>query len=163
MKYLNKFFTLLVIALLSLGFAACSSDDDEPVEPSLEVTPASLNGTWKLVEWNNGEQVPEGVYCYLVFNRREQTFEIYQKFDSMYGRHITGSFNITDDPYKGYVVSGSYDYDRGDWNQSYIVTRLLASGTMTWTADGDATDVCRYERCSEVPADIIKESKDMTE
>lgn len=163
MKYFKKFFTLLVIALLSLGFAACSSDDDEPVEPSLEVTPASLNGTWKLVEWNNGEQVPEGVYCYLVFNRREQTFEIYQKFDSMYGRHITGSFKITDDPYKGYVVSGSYDYNRGDWNQSYIVTRLLASGTMTWTADGNATDVCRYERCSEVPADIIKESKNMTE
>lgn len=163
MKYFKKFFTLLVIALLSCGFAACSSDDDEPVEPSLEVTPASLNGTWKLVEWNNGEQVPEGVYCYLVFNRREQTFEIYQKFDSMYGRHITGSFKITDDPYKGYVVSGSYDYNRGDWNQSYIVTRLLASGTMTWTADGNATDVCRYERCSEVPADIIKESKDMTE
>lgn len=163
MKYFKKFFTLLVIALLCLGFAACSSDDDEPVEPSLEVTPASLNGTWKLVEWNNGEQVPEGVYCYLVFNRREQTFEIYQKFDSMYGRHITGSFKITNDPYKGYVVSGSYDYNRGDWNQSYIVTRLLASGTMTWTADGNATDVCRYERCSEVPADIIKESKDMTE
>ena len=163
MKYFKKFFTLLVIALLSCGFAACSSDDDEPVEPSLEVTPASLNGTWKLVEWNNGEQVPEGVYCYLVFNRREQTFEIYQKFDSMYGRHITGSFKITNDPYKGYVVSGSYDYNRGDWNQSYIVTRLLASGTMTWTADGNATDVCRYERCSEVPADIVKESKDMTE
>ena len=92
MKYLKKLFTLLVIALFACGFAACSSDDEEPEEPALEVTPANLRGTWKLVEWNNGEQVPEGTYCYIVFNRKEQTFEMYQKFDSMYGRHITGSF-----------------------------------------------------------------------
>ena len=80
MKYLKKLFTLLVIALFSCGFAACSSDDDELEEPALEVTPANLHGTWKLVEWNNGEQVPEGTYCYIVFNRKEQTFEMYQKF-----------------------------------------------------------------------------------
>lgn len=158
-----KLFTLLLVAFMSFAFVACSSDDDEPEEPSLEVTPANLSGTWKLVEWNNGQPVPEGVYCYLVFNRREQTFDIYQKFDSMYGRHITGSFAIKQDPYLGYVVSGSYDYGMGDWNQSYIVTRLVASGSMTWTAKDDNTDVCRYERCAEVPADIVKESKDITE
>ena len=38
MKYLKKLFTLLVIALFACGFAACSSDDEEPEEPSLEVT-----------------------------------------------------------------------------------------------------------------------------
>lgn len=160
MKYLKKLFTLLVIALFACGFAACSSDDEEPEEPALEVTPANLHGTWKLVEWNNGEQVPEGTYCYIVFNRKEQTFEMYQKFDSMYGRHITGSFAIKNDPYQGYIISGSYDYGMGDWNQSYLVTRLLASGSMIWTGKDDATDVCRYERCSEVPAEVIKESKD---
>lgn len=42
MKYLKKLFTLLVIALFACGFAACSSDDEEPEEPSLEVTPANL-------------------------------------------------------------------------------------------------------------------------
>ena len=46
MKYLKKLFTLLVIALFACGFAACSSDDEEPEEPSLEVTPANLHGTW---------------------------------------------------------------------------------------------------------------------
>ncbi|MEE0147684.1 MAG: lipocalin family protein, partial [Segatella copri] len=107
---MKKLFTLLVIALFACGFAACSSDDEEPEEPALEVTPANLHGTWKLVEWNNGEQVPEGTYCYIVFNRKEQTFEMYQKFDSMYGRHITGSFAIKNDPYQGYIISGSYDY-----------------------------------------------------
>ena len=52
MKYLKKLFTLLVIALFACGFAACSSDDEEPEEPSLEVTAANLHGTWKLAEWN---------------------------------------------------------------------------------------------------------------
>ena len=109
MKYLKKFFTLLVIVLFACGFAACSSDDDEPEVPSLPVTPANIAGTWKLVEWNNGEQVPEANYCYNLFNPREQTFEMYQKFDSMYGRHITGSFSIKNDPYQGYIISGNYE------------------------------------------------------
>ena len=78
MKYLKKLFTLLVIALFACGFAACSSDDEEPEEPSLEVTPANLHGTWKLAEWN-GEPLAEGTYCYIVFNRKDQTFEMYQK------------------------------------------------------------------------------------
>ena len=163
MKYLKKFFTLLVIVLFACGFAACSSDDDEPEVPSLPVTPANIACTWKLGEWNKGEQVPEGNYCYIVFNRREQTFEMYQKFDSMYGRHITGSFSIKNDPYQGYIISGNYDYGTGDWYQSYIVTRLVSSGSMIWTGKDDATDVCRYERCSEVPAEIVKETKDITE
>ena len=34
---------------------------------------------------------------------------------------------------------------------------------MIWTGKDDATDVCRYERCSEVPAEIVKETKDITE
>ena len=162
MKYLKKLFTLLVIALFACGFAACSSDDDEPEEPSLEVTPANLHGTWKLAEWN-GEPLAEGTYCYIVLNRKDQTFEMYQKFDSMYGRHITGSFAIKNDPYQGYIISGSYDNGMGDWNQSYLVTRLLASGSMIWTAKDDVTDISRYERCNEVPAEILKDCKDLTE
>ena len=114
MKHLYKLFTLLVVALFVCTFTSCSSDDEEMEEPSMEVTPANLHGTWKLVEWNNGEQVPEGTYCYIVFDRREQTYVMYQKFDSMYGRRITGSFAIKNDPYQGYVISGTYDYNRGD-------------------------------------------------
>lgn len=81
----------------------------------------------------------------------------------MYGRHITGSFAIENDPYQGYIISGSYDNGKGDWNQSYLVTRLLASGSMIWTAKDDVTDISRYKRCNEVPAEILKECKDLTE
>ena len=109
-----------------------------------------------------GEPLAEGTYCYIVFNRKDQTFEMYQKFDSMYGRHITGSFAIKNDPYQGYIISGSYDNGMGDWNQSYLVTRLLASGSMIWTAKDNVTDICRYKRCDEVPTEILKECKDLT-
>ena len=34
---------------------------------------------------------------------------------------------------------------------------------MTWIAKDDASNVCRYERCSEVPAEIIRESQGKAE
>ena len=102
---------LMALFAFVLCFASC--DDDEKVEiPALPVTAANLNGTWQLSEWN-GQALAEGTYCYITFNRRELTFEMYQKFDSMYARYITGSFNIENDPYLGYVISGEYDFGNG--------------------------------------------------
>lgn len=82
-----------LMALFAFLFCFSSCEDDEPVISTLEVTPANLEGTWKLAEWN-GASLDEGTYCYVIFNRKEQTFEMYQKFDSMYARYITGSFSI---------------------------------------------------------------------
>ena len=88
MKYLKKLFTLLVIALFACGFAACSSDDEEPEEPSLEVTPANLHGTWELAEWN-GEPLAEGTYCYIVFNRKDLSRTIHTRATSSAEAMIT--------------------------------------------------------------------------
>jgi hypothetical protein len=79
---------------------------------------------------------------------------MYQKFDSMYPRRLTGSFDITKDAYKGYILSGKYDYGTGGWNNSYIVTSLFEE-SMVLTVDAVNGDVCKYVRCSEVPAEII--------
>ena len=141
MKHIIKLFTLLAALLLTTGFVSCSSDDDEPKEQSLAVTPANLNGAWKMTSWNNGQPMPEGTYCYVVFNRRDNTMDMYDNLNSMYAVHTTGSFKVEQDPYLGYVVSGSYDYNLGDWNQSYIVTNLYASGSMIWTAKDDASEL----------------------
>lgn len=154
---MKNIFKLMFLLTLLCGFSSCS-DDDEPVVPTLEVTPANLNGTWQLAEWN-GQPLAEGVYCYVVFNRREQTFEMYQKFDSMYARYITGSFDIEDDPYLGSVISGEYDYWNGDWNHEYIVTDLLESGSMIWTARDNENDVSKYVRCDKVPDEIVEEAR----
>lgn len=147
-----------LMALFAFLFCFSSCDDDESVIPTLEVTPANLNGTWQLAEWN-GQPLAEGTYCYVIFNRREQTFEMYQKFDSMYARYITGEFRITKDPYLGAVISGVYDYGNGEWNNEYIVTDLLESGSMTWTSKTNAGDVNKYVRCDKVPDDIVAEAK----
>ncbi|WP_308756372.1 lipocalin family protein, partial [uncultured Bacteroides sp.] len=109
-------------------------------------------------EWN-GQPLAEGTYCYVTFNRKEQTFEMYQKFDSMYARYITGSFSIEEDPYLGSIISGMYDFGNGDWNNEYIVTDLLETGSMVWTAKDNENDVNKYVRCEKIPEDIVKEAK----
>ena len=87
---------------------------------------------------------------------------MYQKFDSMYGRRLTGSYGIKQDPYQGFIISGSYDNGVGDRSNSYLVSDLMPTGTMTWTVINNENDVCRYERCTELPAEVVKESKDIT-
>lgn len=148
-----------LMALLAFFSCFTSCDDSETTNiPTLEVTPANLNGIWELSEWN-GEPLVEGIYCYVIFNRKEQTFEMYQKFDSMYARYITGNFSIEEDLYLGSVISGVYDFGNGDWNNKYIVTDLLASGSMTWTAKDNKNDINKYIRCEKVPENIVVEAK----
>ncbi len=138
--------------LLLSGVAACSSDD-EFTPQSLEVTPNNISGIWALAEVN-GEPLPDGLYCYIEFVRRERTFTMYQKFDSMYPRRLTGKFSITQDEYKGYILSGKYDFGAGDWNNSYIVTDLFEE-SMVLTVDSENGEVSKYVRCNEVPEDIL--------
>lgn len=150
---------LKIMALLAVVLCFTSCDDDEKTDnPSLPVTVANLNGTWQLSEWG-GKPVADGTYCYITFNRREQTFEMYQNFDSMYTRYITGYFRLEKDPYLGYVISGEYDSDNSDWNNDYIVTDLLEEGSMIWTAKDDDADVSKYIRCDKVPDEIVMEAK----
>lgn len=158
---MKTFLRLTAIVVCMCCMASC--DDDAPVITTLDVTPANLHGAWKLAEWNN-LTMPEGTYCYIVFNRKEATFEIYQKFDSMYARHITGSFSVKSDPYLGFVISGDYDYGNGKWNDRYIVTDLLESGSMTWTSVSSAEDdVQKFVRVEAVPSDIISEADNVQE
>ena len=142
----------MVLVLVLTGLAACTPDED--VAPQqLEVTPNNVSGIWSLAEVN-GEALPGGLYCYIEFVRRDRTFTMYQKFDSMYPRCVTGTFSIDKDDEKGYILSGKYDYGMGGWNNSYIVTSLFDE-SMTLTADSENGDVCKYVRCNEVPADIL--------
>ena len=154
---MKNIFKLMALFAFVLCFASCDDDEDTAL-PTLPVTAANLNGLWQLAEWN-GQPLAEGTYCYIKFNRKELTFEMYQKFDSMYARHITGHFSFENDPYLGYIISGEYDFGNGDWNNDYIVTDLLESGSMIWTAKDDDNDVSKYVRCEKVPASIIEEAK----
>lgn len=147
---------MAMMLLFVCSFTACS-DDENPEPQSLEVTPNNISGIWRLEELN-GEAIPEGTFCYIEYVRSDRTFTIYQKFDSMYPRCITGVYSIEKDPYKGYILSGEYDYGMGEWNNDYIVTSLYET-TMTLTADNETGEVSKYVRCNEVPSDIIDSIK----
>lgn len=151
----KKIVNILMLLVISLMTFSCSKDEVVTEQP-LEVNPITMQGTWKLAELND-EQLPEDFYIYVVFDRKGN-FEMYQKHDSMYPRYITGTYSIEKDAHYGYILSGEYDYENGDWNNKYVVTDLLESGSMIWTVkDGD--EVSKYVRVDEVPEEIIKAAK----
>ena len=149
---MKTFLKTIAFMLVLTGVFACTPEEDLTPQ-SLEVTPNNISGIWALAEVD-GEQLPDGLYCYIQFVRRDRTFTMYQKFDSMYPRRLTGSFSITKDEYKGYILDGKYDYGMGDWNNSYIVTNLFEE-SMQLTVDGENGEVCKYVRCNEVSAEIL--------
>ena len=64
---------LKLMALIAFLFCFAACDDDEPVIPTLEVTPANLNGTWNSP---NGMELPlaEGTYCLYRFQPQGTDF-----------------------------------------------------------------------------------------
>ncbi len=154
MKYMIKMKNgiVKVLMLLMVALMTVSCSDDEAPEPTLEVTPINLHGLWKLQELN-GAELPEGIYVYIDFNRKG-TFALYQNNDSMEPRHITGSFSVEKDPRIGSILRGEYDFQNGKWNNEYVVTDLLESGSMIWTVKG-GNEVSKYVRVEEIPSDIL--------
>lgn len=73
-------------------------------------------------------------------------------------RYITGTYSVEKDGHYGYVLSGKYDYENGDWNNEYIVTDLMQSGSMVWTVK-EGTEVSKYVRVDKVPDEIVEEAK----
>lgn len=154
---MKNIFKLMILLIFTCCFTAC--DDDEEISQTFPVTAANLNGVWKMTEWNNGEALPEELYTYIVFDRKEQTFEIFGNINSMYADYFTGEFKIKNDPYLGSVISGEYNFGLGPWESEYIVTDFFPNGSMVWTATKDSDNVRKFVRCDKVPDEIVEESK----
>ena len=154
---MKTLFRIMTIFLMLFCFAGCD-DDKEEVLSTLDVTAANLNGTWKLVEWN-GAPLQASSYCYITFSRKDKTYKMYDKFDSMYPNLKTGSFEIEKEKNLGYIISGDYDFGNGEWANSYIVTDLLAT-SMIWTIKDTPSDIQKFERCDRVPEEIENEVRD---
>ena len=151
---MRNVFGIVLLFAFSLLLNSCSNENTLP-EPPQEVTPATIAGVWKLAEWNNGEQLHENQYCYIMFDRRERTFKMYMNINSMYPRCVSGDFFIDKDVRLGYVISGNYSHGNGDWNHEYVVSDFKSESSMLWTAKDDKNDICKYIRCDAVPQEII--------
>ncbi|MGL5957364.1 MAG: lipocalin family protein [Phocaeicola sp.] len=144
------FFSLLITA------TACSKSD-EPAGGNLplKATYSNVAGIWKLTSWN-GEPLIEGLYCYVQLNRRAPyTFVIYENMNSMYANKLTGTFAINaENRNEDFdIISGEYDYDGGSWANAYKL--VVFQESMTWTVENDPMDVSIYERCNEIPKEIL--------
>ena len=154
---MKNFLKATAILFVVLCFGACSNDIDDFKPKSLEVTPNNISGCWMLSEYN-GMEIPNGVFCYVEYVRKDRKFVMYQKFDSMYPREITGVYSIEQDKYGKAILSGKYDYGTGEWNNKYYVTELL-DNLMVLTAVSENAEVCKYVRCNEIPVEVLDEAK----
>ena len=147
---MKKLFNILMLALI----AVCTScTPEETPEPTLPVNTYNLDGTWQLAQLNDAT-LADSTYLYIVLDRKG-TFSIYTNLSSMYPVMQTGSFTIEEDWRIGSIISGTYDFGQGAWNNEYIITDLY-KGSMVWTAKDDATDVQKFVRIDEVPEHIAE-------
>ena len=139
------------MALMAVTMMTSCSDDEAYQEPTLDVTPNNIAGSWRLQSWSGGE-LAEGSFVYIDFVRADRTYTLYQNIDSHQTRTITGRYYIETDAELGAIIRGSYDYGNGEWSHRYIVTNLTEN-SMGWTAKDNAEDVSIYVRAS-IPADL---------
>ncbi|MBR2351343.1 MAG: lipocalin family protein [Alistipes sp.] len=150
---MNRLLKLLpfVAALLVYG---CK----KPVEvsPYKDVTPHNISGTWRLESWNGGLAADTEVY--IIFERAERTFVMYDNLRTDYLHKSTGRYNITTDANLGAIIIGEYDNGAGPWSDRYVV-RELTDSSMKFIAkssledDVPGEDVSLYVR-AELPSEI---------
>ena len=156
---MKNVFKLMLLFFLVLPFQACDNTDDEFTfpehnfnAPMLDVTPNNIAGIWELHSWSGSDsQVP---LVYVEFIRKDRKFKIYQKFDSMYTRVITGTYTLEEDYYKGTIIKGKYDNGSGKWNCDYIVDALYQDG-LVLSVDSEEPEIHTYVRVEQLPAEIV--------
>lgn len=155
---MKTIFRMMALFMLLFSIASCDTEEQPEADPQLEVNYANIAGTWRLAEWN-GTKLDDSRYFYITFQRKatdgKRTYEIYQNFDSATSRYITGTFNLEEDEDWGPVITGEYDYWKGEWENTYLLTNLR-SQTMVWIVKDNPEDISLYERCSSVPENIVK-------
>lgn len=140
-KFIN--FVMVVFALVAVG---CTKPDYNG-SPFLDVTPNNIKGVWRLESYDNGVQLAEGSYYYIVFDRAERTFVTYDNLGSMGAYSNSGRYDIVTDG--AAIIRGVYDFGRGDWEHSYYVRNLTAD-SMVWVATDDESITQVYVR-AELP------------
>ena len=131
---MKKIFNTLFLLLMTTAFVACSSDNETVKSAELDITARNLNGNWKLSTLN-GEAISGDAFFYIVLQRIDTKFEIYNYIESGVAHTTTGTFTLTNEDDQT-IISSVYDntFNR-PWNNEYIVTSLTKT-EMVWKTVG---------------------------
>jgi hypothetical protein len=136
MKFFRESLALAIVAV-ALFVSGCERGSDVDGggadEHNMAVTYYTVDGAWRLVEWNEAP-LAEGTLLYIDLDRKERRFEMWDNFNSMYPTMSSGSFLLSVDDMDRYIISGWYDYGVGDWNNEYIVELNTEGDSMVWCA-----------------------------
>lgn len=157
MKLLREIFSLAIMAS-ALLISGCDNTDNESnnkKELNKGVTYYTINGAWQLTEWNDAPLAAD-THLYILLDRTNQHFEMWDNFDSMYSTMRSGSFTLTTDELGRSVISGWYDYGVGDWTNDYIVELNAERDNMLWSS------VSGNETMQFVKIDKIPDNSDNT-
>ena len=134
MKHFRKIyaFALVAVALLAAG---CDKGihEEQTKSPNKAVTYYTIDGVWMLEQWN-GAPLAEGTLLYVVLDRKEHRFEMWDNLASMYPTMRSGGFLLSVDEMSRDIISGWYDYGVGDWTNDYIVELSAEGDRMLWRA-----------------------------
>ena len=141
-------FAMVLVAILAMGCTKPGYNGS----PFLDVTPNNISGVWSLKSYDGGQNLEEGTFYYIEFDRKDKTFVSYDNLGSMEVFKNSGRYDIVTDG--AAVIRGMYDFGRGDWEHSYYV-RNLTQKSMVWVATDDETISQVYER-AELPEELKK-------
>lgn len=132
MKFLREIVAFaIVVAALFVSGCDNGSELSNAKTQNKAVTYYTIDGIWKLVEWNN-IPIAEGTHLYVDLDRKSHNFEMWDNLNSMYTTMRSGSFLLSVDDMGRSVISGWYDYGVGDWSDEYIVELTSAGDMMSW-------------------------------
>ena len=134
MKHFRKIyaFALVAVALLAAGCDK-GTHEEQAKSPNKAVTYYTIDGVWMLEQWN-GAPLAEGTLLYVVLDRKEHRFEMWDNLASMYPTMRSGGFLLSVDEMSRDIISGWYDYGVGDWTNDYIVELSAEGDRMLWRA-----------------------------
>ena len=147
------------------AFLPVSCEEDKSYEDNTpaQITNYDLNGAnsgkWELVQID-GNDLPEGLFQYVIFNTKDNEFEFIQNLNSQTSTSITGTYVLEYDEYEGNILSGRYDHASGLWLNDYVISGLTPE-SMVWTVLGDPESYYVYRTCRDIPADRLPDVKSM--
>ena len=134
MKRIVKLVVATVAMVVAVG---CSKSESPNGDTYLDVTANNIKGDWRMESFDNGNQLAEGCYYYITFDRAERTFVSYDNTGSMGLYKRSGRYDIITDG--AAIIYGDYDFGGlglSDWEHRYYVRNLTAN-RMEWIATDD--------------------------